>query len=152
MSHGFGPGYACASCRTSLRPRKNDIDVVVEDGEGKPWRLWSADLWECPSCGARSILGFGAHHYAEHYEADFDDVLARVEKRGHVHWIQGRLQGLPDDRVDTVAMHVSMDELEAPHPNEVGYIGDPDNGVVQLDGCFSPKMLRILAAWLEAQP
>lgn len=148
----FGPGYTCVPCQTCIRPRKNDITVLVEDAQGRPWRIWSADLWECPSCGVQTILGFGENHYAESYEDDFAEVLARVEKHGHVYRLKGHLEGLPDDRADMVALHLAMDELESPHPNEVGYIGDPDNGVVQLDGCFSSKMLRILAAWLDAQP
>jgi len=148
----FGPGYACVPCQTCIRPRKNDIDVIVEDSEGRPWKLWSADLWECPSCGARTILGYGQQHYAEHYEDDFNRLLALALKRGHAYGVHGLLQGLPDDRADAPAMRAVIEQLERPHPNEVGYIGDADDGVVQLDGCFTPKMLRILAAWLEAQP
>ena len=147
----FGPGYACASCRTLIRPRKNDIDVIIEDSEGRPWKIWAADLWECPSCGAQTIIGYGQNHYAEHYEADFADVMARIQKRGHVHRIAGPMLVLPDDRSNRVTMEVAIDELAAPHPNAVSYLGAPYDGMMELDGMFSPKMLRILAAWLEVQ-
>lgn len=61
----------CVRCETSYRPRKNDIRVLeTMDGE-RPYRIWCADLWECPSCGQQIIAGFGALHIAEHYEEDF---------------------------------------------------------------------------------
>ena len=67
----FGPGYACAGCKTLLRPRKNDVCVHITMDDGRPYQLWQADLWECPDCGAQTILGYGQEHWAEHYEPDF---------------------------------------------------------------------------------
>ena len=83
----FGPGYACVPCKTYLRPRKNDITVLQDDAEGKPHKLWSADLWECPDCGYQVILGYGQNAFSEHDEPDFDPSLA-------THSIVGPMKGL----------------------------------------------------------
>ena len=90
----IGPGYACVSCKTYLRPRKNDIYVQVNmitnspSGEA-PYQVWNADLWECPDCGHQVILGYGKECCSEHYQDGFDDWLKLV-----THKIVGPLKGL----------------------------------------------------------
>jgi hypothetical protein len=77
-----------------LRPRKNDIYVLTERGDGLPYQVWNADLWECPDCGHQVILGYGQSHCSEHYETDFKTWLSMV-----THTIKGQLKGLPGERV-----------------------------------------------------
>ena len=88
----IGPGYACVPCQTYLRPRKNDIYVLTERGDGLPYQVWNADLWECPDCGHQVILGYGVSHCSEHYEKDFSTWLGMV-----THRIVGQLKGLTGD-------------------------------------------------------
>jgi len=85
----FGPGYACVPCQTYLRPRKNDITVLEDDGRGHPYRMWSADLWECPDCGHQVILGYGKHAFSFHNEPDFERLLQYV-----THKIVGPMRSL----------------------------------------------------------
>jgi DNA-directed RNA polymerase subunit RPC12/RpoP len=89
----IGPGYACVPCQTYLRPRKNDIYVLetMSDPE-RPYKVWNADLWECPDCGHQVILGYGMHEVAEHFEPDFQDYLQMV-----THTIKGCPKRLPGD-------------------------------------------------------
>ena len=88
----IGPGYACADCKTYLRPRKNEIHVLqTMDDEGTPYKIWHADLWECPDCGHQVILGYGQQHVAEHYEEGFAQELDDV-----THTILGNPKVLPD--------------------------------------------------------
>ncbi len=84
---------ACVPCATYLRPRKNGIVVLetFEDGE-KPYKIWMADLFECPKCGHQMIDGFGAEAWGEHYEADFADKLKEV-----THTIRGCPLPLPGE-------------------------------------------------------
>ena len=77
-----------------LRPRKNDITVLITMDDGRPYKLWQADLWECPDCGHQVILGYGQSHWAEHYEPDFDEQLQKARNRGTVLTINGKLKGL----------------------------------------------------------
>jgi len=86
----IGAGYACVPCQTYLRPRKNEIVVLETDDKHRPYKIWLADLWECPDCGHQVILGYGLHHISEHYEPDFDRYLKRV-----THTILGCPRGLP---------------------------------------------------------
>jgi len=86
----MGPGYACANCKTMLRPRKNDVCVHVTMNDGRPYQLWQADLWECPDCGWQAVLGYGQSAWAEHYQPDFGKYLAQVDIT-----INGELKALP---------------------------------------------------------
>ena len=85
----YGPGYACASCKTMLRPRKNEIYVGVLSDD-KPYQVWCADLWECPGCETQTILGYGQEPIAEHYEEKFDYWRERI-----THTVDGKLKALP---------------------------------------------------------
>ena len=70
----------CATCRIELRPKTTDIIAVEMAGFG-PYKLWHADLWECPQCHIRVVLGFAHRPFAEHYEPEFADVLAKAKRR-----------------------------------------------------------------------
>lgn len=85
----IGPGYACVPCKTYLRPRKNDIYVLETMSSDEPYRIWNADLWECPDCGHQVILGYGTNHISEHYEPEFASWMKQV-----THTILGNLRGL----------------------------------------------------------
>ena len=64
---------SCAACHVELRPQKNDVHVI-EYADIGPYKIWAADLWVCPHCGASIISGFSAHWH-EHYEPDFKKRL-----------------------------------------------------------------------------
>ena len=84
----YGPGYACASCKTMLRPRTNEIYVAVES-DGQAYQIWCADLWECPDCGTQIILGYGQRPLSENYQDGFEKYLKMV-----THNIDGKLKAL----------------------------------------------------------
>jgi hypothetical protein len=42
----------------------------------KPYRLWNADEWVCPSCGVKVITGFGLSPVAEHWDDGFAEKVA----------------------------------------------------------------------------
>ena len=60
----------CAKCKVVLRCKENDVGAI-ECADFGPYQLWSADLWECPTCGAAVLVGFGARPIAQHFQADF---------------------------------------------------------------------------------
>ena len=69
---------------------KNSVTVeeVTEDGE--PYKLWSADRYACPECGASVIVGFGSRPLAEHWQPSYaethssrgDVVIGRHARQG----------------------------------------------------------------------
>jgi hypothetical protein len=63
----------------SLSPRRVCSRPGASDGDHEgSYRLWSADLWICPDCGHKIISGFGKGPIAEHYQSNYDDVLAQI--------------------------------------------------------------------------
>ena len=89
-----GAGYACVPCQTYIRPRENGIYVLETYDDGinpfGPYKVWLADLWECPDCGHQVILGYGQHAISEHYQDEFPTYLNMV-----THTIKGCPRGLP---------------------------------------------------------
>jgi hypothetical protein len=77
-------GLACIKCRVFLIPKKTGI-VIEEgkpltdslDGPWGPYKLWRADLAECPKCGYQVAIGFGRNPMAVHYELDYEDKKVR---------------------------------------------------------------------------
>ena len=81
----------CVDCKTGYVPLKNDI-VVLEtmDDLMVPYKLWAADLVQCPKCKHRLITGFGRQQFAEHYEPDFQSQLERYTGNGILFTISGQ--------------------------------------------------------------
>jgi len=75
----IGCGMACVPCKTWIRPRKNSVHVLETMEDGRPYKVWMADLFECPDCGHQIVAGFGARHISEHYMPDFADYLALID-------------------------------------------------------------------------
>jgi len=74
-------GLACIQCKKFLRIVKNGVNI--EEGmpnsrdEWGPYKLWKADLYECPECKVQLACGFGQGPIAEHFESDY---AAMIEK------------------------------------------------------------------------
>ena len=96
------PKPACVKCQRFFRPKRNGQRVVESMPIGdappgteapnmwEPYKLWVADLWECPGCGFELICGYGAYHMAERYEPDFAKKLRGVPARHHHQRLLGR--------------------------------------------------------------
>lgn len=94
------PKPMCVRCQCFYRPKKNGVGVVEgmpvqirgeekvrenEDIRGRrrpeawsPYKLWVADLWECPDCGHELIVGWASAPVSEHYKPEFKaEIMAR---------------------------------------------------------------------------
>lgn len=89
----------CVPCRRFYRPKKNDYRFIEGmpgpdfDSAGKrlpralpgtaqperwrPYKIWSADLWECEGCHNQILSGFGQGPLAEHYQDGFEERVKR---------------------------------------------------------------------------
>jgi hypothetical protein len=56
---------------------KNSVTVEELMDDGAPYKLWDADRYACPECGAEVITGFAAVPFAEHWQPDYVTVRAR---------------------------------------------------------------------------
>jgi hypothetical protein len=45
------------------------------------YKIWDADLWKCPGCGVKIILGFADNPLAEHFSDKFDVALAYLREK-----------------------------------------------------------------------
>lgn len=81
--------YLCG-CGRFMRPEKNGVTVEELMEDGAPYRLWDADLWACPECGARIVSGFGREPLAEHYQPNYQEQRERLLTMDTDHFYQGR--------------------------------------------------------------
>lgn len=75
-------GLVCLPCRLFYRIKKTGVAIEegmplgpMHDGTSERWgpyKLWMGDLYECPSCGAQLVTGFGRNPLAEHYQSDYE--------------------------------------------------------------------------------
>ena len=82
----------CVPCRRFYRPKKNGISFVesmpkvngalpgnAAPNQWRPYKLWMADLWECPDCGGEILVGNGNQPISEHYEPDFAEQVRTAQ-------------------------------------------------------------------------
>jgi hypothetical protein len=81
----------CVACACYYRMKRLGISYVetmplstdaprgrVSPGQWEPYKLWHADLWECPECKQLIICGSGALPLAEKHENEFNREIARA--------------------------------------------------------------------------
>lgn len=70
----------CVKCRLFFEPKRNGVTVEegmpLGNGSWTSYRLWQADLLECPGCGAQLVTGYGRAPIAEHYQSDYEEKIA----------------------------------------------------------------------------
>lgn len=69
--------YLCG-CGRFMRVKRNSVTVEELLEDGSPYKLWNADLFECPECGVEVIAGFGRAPIAEHYQPTYADTRTRL--------------------------------------------------------------------------
>jgi primosomal protein N' len=83
----MAPLYMCAECQVEMRCKTNEV-YVIEKATFGPCNVWSADLWQCPQCGHKTIAGFGLEPLAEHYQDRFEGILAKARDSGQYYVYQ----------------------------------------------------------------
>jgi hypothetical protein len=101
----------CVDCKKFLRPKKNGVvveemmpaaearpngqDYTTKNAEGRvtfwaPYKLWAADLWECPGCSKEVIAGLPIQGpMAEHYMPGYQELRAElIARRSEEHFYQ----------------------------------------------------------------
>ena len=82
--------YICVKCEKEMMPAK--VGVLVEEhrkatlgrtsGSGVEWlpyKIWTADVLECPECGAQILAGFPDRPVAHHHEDNYAEEQKKVE-------------------------------------------------------------------------
>ena len=78
-------------CGRFMQVKKNGVTVEELTEEQESYKLWDADLFECPECGVEIISGFGRGPLAEHYQPTY---RASREKLAPIY--PGRCAAIPE--------------------------------------------------------
>lgn len=66
----------CVQCQAPFGVKRLGVWVIETAGEPiRPFRIWRADLFQCPICG-REILGRFSHEPVTETQDDFEATLA----------------------------------------------------------------------------
>lgn len=87
---GIGTGYCCSKCRAAYVPLKNDIVVLETMEEDEPYKLWCADILECPLCNHILISGFGQRPIALSYRDEFAELVQKYHDAGVLFTVSGK--------------------------------------------------------------
>jgi hypothetical protein len=70
-------GSVLCGCGRLMYPKTNSVTVEELLEDGRPYKLWSADLWACVECGVEVITGFARVPLAEHYQPEYQTIRDR---------------------------------------------------------------------------
>jgi hypothetical protein len=71
--------YVCVSCELEMRMERSGVVVEEHTDDGRPYKIWSADLWRCPGCDVRLILGFATNPLHHHFDPGYAEAKKSVE-------------------------------------------------------------------------
>jgi hypothetical protein len=73
----------CVKCEVEFKVESNGVKVLEMMNHNQAiYKIWDTDKWRCPVCGVEVCAGFGSMPIAEHFEAEFDEVLADCKRSG----------------------------------------------------------------------
>lgn len=71
------PPYVCVQCNKEMICFKTGAKVLETFNAGVPYQLWDADVFECPICKCKVVVGFGRNPLSEHWHSDFQQKLEK---------------------------------------------------------------------------
>ena len=79
------PQPGCVRCKREMIKVGAGVSVL-EVAKSLPagYKLWSADLYRCPTCGFSLVAGYGSRPIHEHFEVGFADAVDRARERGNL--------------------------------------------------------------------
>ena len=85
------PRPVCVLCEIEMKVEKNGALAAEMFQGNKIYKIWRADLWKCPICGAEITCGYGNKPQAMHFDTEEvkklkDEIYVRAfETVGDVH-------------------------------------------------------------------
>ena len=78
------PKMVCVKCEVELKPRTNGVLIQeMFQNNTKTYKLWMADLWQCPKCLTQIVAGFANHPLMEHFQGDIESEVQRRRDLGY---------------------------------------------------------------------
>lgn len=73
----------CVRCEVEFNMKEAGIYVVEMHMANKEiYRIWAADVWECPVCKSEIVKGFAGTPAVAHYNGDCNAELEKLKKAG----------------------------------------------------------------------
>jgi F0F1-type ATP synthase beta subunit len=73
-------GHVVCGCGRIMRVKTNNVTVEELFENGRGYKLWYADLFECAECGTEAITNFGTVPFAEHYQPTYATERAQQSR------------------------------------------------------------------------
>ena len=71
----------CVQCQARMSVKRMGVAVVETAGvPAKPFRIWRADLMQCPICGRELLSHFSHEPVAEQHHEDFEAAMDAASK------------------------------------------------------------------------
>ena len=70
---------ACKTCNEIFKMKKIGVIFVEKDEQGKPYKLWSSDIMECPKCKVE-VYNTGLGPYMQRHQEGFEFEAKKVMK------------------------------------------------------------------------
>lgn len=76
----------CVKCMTHYRTKKIGVELaeMLEDGETH-YKIWHADLLECPGCKAEVVTRLGQQPIAQMGTENMDEAIVGFRKELDIH-------------------------------------------------------------------
>jgi hypothetical protein len=68
----------CVKCKLAYKPKKNGVCVDEQASFGS-YKLWEADLKECPGCGNQIVAGFAQEPFSEHFQEGHQYIIENAK-------------------------------------------------------------------------
>ena len=69
----------CVNCERGYQRIENGIFLVeMFCSPPEPYKVWSADLWQCPNCKDKVVSGRGDNPLMHHFQDGFSEYLAEL--------------------------------------------------------------------------
>jgi len=79
------PKMVCTKCEREFKPKRNGVHVhELMKNDTAIYKIWDADLWECPDCNSEVVAGFGRVPMAEHFETEQMQAVLTFERRANI--------------------------------------------------------------------
>jgi hypothetical protein len=89
------PRIGCSTCQVEYRIREIGVPVLEMAGP-RAYRLWSADEYQCPVCGARALAGY-ADKPIESFDLRFVEALEEASGTGRLRILYERPEDVPEE-------------------------------------------------------
>ena len=86
----------CVRCQVGYQIAKSGVYLIeMFNDPPEPYKLWNADLWQCPICNHQIVRGFG-NEAVQHFQADLNEIVGKLNAAGETVIYEYELNRIPE--------------------------------------------------------